>query len=174
MEQQSILLLQQLHPLVMNYALDAYSDAITRTPTNVHPVITQTLRTFAQSDYLWQLGRTVINPDGKSAVKPYGNIVTKAKAGQSYHNYGLALDFAVFEDGKEEWVEDSNWMIVVDCFKKKGFKWGGDFYGDFKDAPHLEMRPNNINWRDLLVLHNDSNFIAGTNFVNIKSNSLIA
>jgi peptidoglycan L-alanyl-D-glutamate endopeptidase CwlK len=172
MEQESIILLKQLHPLVEPFALDAYSDAIAKTPTNVHPVITQTVRTFAQSDYLYSLGRTVVNPDGRSSIKPWGNIVTNARAGQSYHNYALALDFALFEDGKEEWIVDVNWMIVVECFKRKGFVWGGDFT-NFKDDPHFEMRFG-INWRDLLVMHNNNNFIAGTSFLNIQNNNSIA
>lgn len=90
MEQQSIARLKLLHPAIRYDALDAYSDAVQKTPRGIHPYITETLRTFERSDFLYSLGRTIVNPDGKSSKKPMGNIVTNAKAGQSYHNFGLA------------------------------------------------------------------------------------
>lgn len=157
MEQQSIERLKLLHPAIRNDALDAYSDAVQKTPKGIHPFITQTLRTFEESDFLYSLGRTRVNPDGKSSIKPMGNIVTNAKAGQSYHNFGLALDFVIFDDGKQSWIVDNNWMIVVECFKRKGFSWGGDFSG-FKDNPHLEKK-GKYNWRDLLVKYDNKDFI---------------
>lgn len=166
MEQESITRLKLLHPAIRNDALDAYSDAVQKTPNNIHPFITQTLRTFAESDYLYSLGRTVVNRSGKSSSKPFGNIVTNAQAGQSYHNYGLALDFVIWDDGQDDWVVDNNWMIVVECFKRKGFSWGGAFTG-FHDNPHLENRPNNIDWRELLDKYNNNEFIDGTKYVRI-------
>lgn len=166
MEQISIERLKLLHPKIVESALDAYADAIQRTPKNIHPFITQTLRTFGESDHLYQLGRTIVNPDGVTPSKPFGNIVTNAKAGQSYHNYGLALDFCIMDDGNPEYNVDDNWLIVVDCFKKKGFTWGGDFTGNFKDNPHLENKFG-YNWRDLLVKYNNKDFISGTSYVNI-------
>src|SRR5690606_22511724 len=46
-------------------------------------------RTWAEQDALYAQGRT----------KP-GSIVTNAKGGQSNHNFGIAMDFGVFKDGK--------------------------------------------------------------------------
>lgn len=165
METQSIDRLKLLHPTLKNDALDAYADAIQKTPVGIHPYVVQTLRTFDESNYLYSLGRTKVNPDGKSSSNPMGNIVTNARAGQSYHNYGLALDFCIFDDGKQKWVVDNNWMIVVECFKRKGFAWGGDF-SSFKDNPHLEKRFN-YNWRSLLQMYNNKDFILGTTYLNI-------
>lgn len=55
--------------------------------------ITSTLRDNAYQNSLYAQGRT----------KP-GKIVTYAKAGQSWHNFGLAFDFAVLEpDGDINW-----------------------------------------------------------------------
>lgn len=151
----SIERLNQLHPVIRQMGLDAYEEAVKATPENVHPLITQTLRTFEESDKLYAQGRT----------EP-GKIVTKSKAGQSYHNYGLALDFALIVNGDISWIVNDNWMKVVDIFKQHGFTWGGDFEGSFKDYPHLENKLGH-NWRDLLVLYNDKNFIPGTEYVNI-------
>lgn len=153
MEQTSIKRLQQLHPKVREAALAAYAEAVKKTPVGVHPFITQTLRTFAESDALYAQGRTKKGP-----------IVTNAKGGASYHNYGLALDFVIQVDGEMNWKVDKNWMIVVECFKRHGFKWGADWDNDGKtkaqgdrdegivDAPHFEMTFGH-NWRDLLALY---------------------
>ena len=55
--------------------------------------IISTLRDGAYQNFLYAQGRT----------KP-GKIVTFARAGDSFHNHGLAFDFAVFKpDGKINW-----------------------------------------------------------------------
>lgn len=154
MEQTSIARLQLLHPAIRDKAIDAYSEAVRATPPGVHPFITQTLRTFAESDALYAQGRT----------KP-GSIVTNAKAGQSYHNYGLAIDFMMQINGKDSWAVDHNWMIVVNVFKQHGFTWGGDFKS-ILDQPHFEMTMGH-NWRDLLVKYNAKDFITGTQYVRL-------
>jgi len=82
METHSIAQLQLLHPICRDIAIDAYNEAVQATPKGVHPYIDQTYRTFAESDKLYAQGRT----------EP-GQIISNAKAGQSWHNYGLALDF---------------------------------------------------------------------------------
>ncbi|MGE6227644.1 M15 family metallopeptidase [Paenibacillus chitinolyticus] len=101
-------------------------------------VITQGLRTFAEQNALYAQGR-------------YGDkrpIVTNAKGGESYHNYGVAIDFALLlPDGKNvSWDMrrdgdgdlQCDWLEVVEEAKKLGFQWGGDWIS-FKDSPHFEM-----------------------------------
>lgn len=143
MEQISIQRLNKLHPKLRNKALSAYNEAVKATPKGIHPFITQTLRTFKESDDLYAKGRT----------KP-GSILTNAKAGQSYHNYGLAIDFVNEVNGKAVWKVDDNWMTVVNIFKKHGFKWGGDFKS-IPDAPHFEYTFG-YNWKQLLELKNNN------------------
>lgn len=159
--------LNQLHPKVRQSAIDAMEEACQKTPKGIHPFITQTLRSFEESDSLYAQGRT----------KP-GPIVTNAPGGSSLHNYGLALDFVILKDGKMNWTVDKNWMIVVECFKKRGWKWGADWDNDGKtkaqgdrdeglvDAPHFE-KTFAMSWRQLLVRYKAKNFIPGTKFVNI-------
>lgn len=154
MDQESVPRLLQLHPAIRQDAFFAYKEAIGATPDNVHPFITSTMRTFKEQADLYARGRT----------KP-GPIVTNSKPGQSYHNYGLALDFVIQIDGEDSWVVDRNWMIVVDCFKARGFFWGGEFQ-TFKDFPHLEKRLR-FNWRALLALHDRHIFIPGGTFVDL-------
>lgn len=100
-------------------------------------LITQGLRTIAEQSALYAQGRTTA-----------GSIVTNAKGGYSYHNFGLAIDFALLlengssvswdtaRDGDADGVKD--WSEVVDVAKALGFAWGGDFKS-FKDLPHFEM-----------------------------------
>jgi peptidoglycan L-alanyl-D-glutamate endopeptidase CwlK len=132
--------LMRLHPKVRDIALTAYREAVNITPVGVHPFITETLRTFKESDDLYAQGRT----------KP-GQIVTNAKGGSSYHNYGMAIDFVNQVHGLPKWVVNENWMKVVGAFKKYGFVWGGDFKS-IKDNPHFEMTFG-YDWRDLLKLY---------------------
>lgn len=100
-------------------------------------VITQGLRTIAEQDALYAQGRT----------KP-GKIVTNARGGYSYHNFGVAIDFALLlPDGKSvswDMARDgdgdkiADWNEVVAVAKELGFAWGGD-WTSFKDYPHFEM-----------------------------------
>ncbi|MEK3963565.1 M15 family metallopeptidase [Paenibacillus sp. FSL H7-0323] len=126
--------LKGLHPVV----LAATTALIERCYAREVPIIiTQGLRTIAEQEALYAQGRT----------KP-GSIVTNAKGGTSYHNYGLAIDFALLlpdvkqvswdlkRDGDGDKVAD--WTEVVQEAKALGFEWGGDFVS-IKDAPHFQM-----------------------------------
>ena len=155
MDQQSIDKINQAHPKLRDSMMAAYTEAVAATPGNVHPTVDQVYRTFAESDAIYAQGRTAP-----------GEIVSNAKAGQSYHNYALALDFHLVINGEDSWNVDDNWMTVVNVFKKHGFSWGGDFMGSFKDYPHLENRFGH-NWSELLAKHNAGDFIPGTQYVNI-------
>ena len=97
--------------------------------------ITQALRTFEQQAVLFNKGRTTPGPK-----------VTNARPGQSFHNYGLAVDFCLLVDDKEvswdmakDYDQDgmADWKEVVRIFKKYGWSWGGDWHS-FKDFPHFE------------------------------------
>lgn len=99
--------------------------------------ITQGYRSTAEQNALYAKGR-------------YGNkekIVTNAPGGYSNHNFGLAIDFALYTPNGEQVVWNqtvdydrdgkADWAEVVAIAKSLGFAWGGDWRG-FPDAPHLE------------------------------------
>lgn len=155
MDTRSLDNLNTLHPKFRDSAIQAWTEAQAAMPSNVHIIVVQGLRTFAESDALYAKGRTAPGP-----------IVTKAKAGQSYHNYGLAFDFAMITDGKEDEQVCPNWMKVVVIMQGHGMTWGGGFPEGFHDNPHFENKYGH-NWRDLLVLHQAKNFIPGTQYVNL-------
>lgn len=154
MDQRSLDNLNTLHPKFRPSAIEAWTEAQAAMPENVQVIAVQGLRSFAESDALYEQGRTKSGP-----------IVTNAPAGESYHNYGLAFDFAMLTNGEDDNVVGPHWMKVVEIMKAHGMTWGGDF-PNLKDNPHFENKYG-YGWRDLLAKHNAKDFIIGTTFVNI-------
>lgn len=95
-------------------------------------LVTQGLRSWEEQDQLYAKGRTV-PPLGKA------NIVTNAKGGQSYHNFGLAFDIVVLDSvGKADWdTSHPGWATAASIGKSLGLEWGGDFKS-IKDLPHYQ------------------------------------
>lgn len=119
-----------------------------------------TLRTFAEQQALYDLGRSIKNPDGATKAKPLGNIVTNAMPGQSFHNFGLAIDIVLIVDGKTavwDTVKDfdtdhkADWMECVAIFKRHGWEWGGDFKS-LKDYPHFQ-KTFGYSWQKLREMY---------------------
>lgn len=123
----------ELHPIVeesKNILIQRAEEKI------IDIMITEGFRPFEKQDELYKQGRST-----------KGSIVTYSKGGESYHNYGLAFDYAVKNaTGGIEWdIEydgnkngESDWFEVAELAKELGFEWGGDWRG-FKDYPHLQM-----------------------------------
>lgn len=139
-DQKTLERIQLLHPKLRDEALIMYDEICASLAGSAACRFAYTLRTFAEQDALYAQGRS----------KP-GAIVTKAKGGQSYHNYGLAIDIVLlidtdkngsFEtaswDEKTDFDKDgkSDWMEIVGVFKRFGYEWGGDW--KFVDAPHFQ------------------------------------
>jgi len=121
--------LSGLHPVVASRAramLDLCSLA------GLAILVTQGVRTWEEQDVLFARGRTV-PPIGAS------NIVTKARGGQSYHNFGLAFDIIVLDSmGKTDWnTSHPGWRRAAEAGRSVGLEWGGDWKG-FKDIPHFQ------------------------------------
>lgn len=139
-----------LHPLLREQAFKIYQKACLALQGRARLRFTWTLRTFKEQSTLYAQGRT----------KP-GKIVTKAKAGLSFHNYGLAIDICLIIDGKEASWDDlkdfdqdgiADWMEVVEIFKSYGWSWGGDFQS-ISDKPHFQ-KTFGYKEEDLLILFN--------------------
>lgn len=167
-DQVTIQRIQTIHPKLRVELGQIYNEVCTTLTGNLSCRFVQVYRTFPEQHQLFLQGRG--NP---------GPIVTNADAGQSYHNYGLAVDFCLIwdknQDGKIEsneiiWDRNTDidrdhvadWMEVVKIFTRYGWVWGATF-GDY---PHFEKTFGH-NWRDLLVKYNAGNFIPGTQYVNI-------
>ncbi len=80
---------------------------------------------------LYALGRT----------KP-GKIVTKAKPGQSAHQWGCAVDFIwkrdLDGDGDRERTYEGDWDAFKKCVEQAGLVWGGNF-PKLVDRLHVEF-----------------------------------
>jgi len=98
--------------------------------------VTSTLRTYEEQNKLYTLGRTIKNPDGAKPSKPLGNIVTRAKGGQSYHNFGAAADLVQIVGGKCDWSPKA-FAVLGEEAKRLGLEWGGDWPSP--DAPHVQL-----------------------------------
>jgi peptidoglycan L-alanyl-D-glutamate endopeptidase CwlK len=66
-----------------------------------------------------------------------GRIVTNARGGESWHNYGLAADYVFIVDGRVSW--DGPWDRLGRVARSCGLEWGGD-WKRFKDRPHVQWR----------------------------------
>jgi len=168
-DQVTISRIEYIHPKLKNELKQIYKEICDLFPSpNIGVRFVQVLRTFEEQDALYAQGRT----------KP-GSIVTKAKGGQSYHNYGLAIDFCLLNDKNGDgkiaadeivWNRDTDldkdhivdWMEVVKVFTKYGWVWGASF----KDYPHFEKNFG-IHWRNLFIKYKVNDFIPGTKYINL-------
>ena len=124
----------RLHPF-NNFQMDIHK--LIRICYDEHKIyirITQGLRTIQEQNDLYALGRT----------KP-GKIVTNAKGGYSWHNFGLAFDFTIIKDNKAFWdTEHPDWIIVQAIGRQLGFKQTtiSNKGKTWIDAPHFEWHPD--------------------------------
>ena len=93
-------------------------------------LVTQAVRTWEEQDKLYAKGRT---------EPPIGKIITNAKGGYSYHNFGLAFDIVILDSiGKADWdTAHPGWARAAEIGKSVGLEWGGD-WKSFKDLPHFQ------------------------------------
>lgn len=84
--------------------------------------ITSGTRTYGEQDALFAKGG-----------------VTKARGGQSNHNFGIAIDVTIFEGGQPVY-ESPKYQTLGKLGKSLGFTWGGDWHS-FQDEPHFQLEP---------------------------------
>lgn len=95
--------------------------------------VVQALRTIEEQDALFAQGRT----------KP-GKIVTNARGGQSYHNFGLAVDCVPSKFGPDkaydpDWNEKNpSWKRMIDVGTGLGLNSGAT-WRTLKDFPHFQL-----------------------------------
>ena len=86
-------------------------------------------RTYLEQMKLWSQGRTV-----------YGKICTNAAAGQSAHNFGIAVDLCLDSTPERsglqpDWNPESYEPLRL-LAPKHGLVWGGSW--TFRDNPHVQ------------------------------------
>lgn len=151
--------IEKLHPSVREEVKQIIKECDEALTGRAKIRITQGLRSFEEQEKLYAIGRITL-----------GKKVTNAKAGQSIHNYGLAVDICLMVDGKaaswdtaKDWDNDkvADWYECVKIFARHGWDWGGN-WKNFKDLPHFEKKYITTakgivktSWRTLLKMRTD-------------------
>lgn len=98
-------------------------------------MITSTYRDIESQNALYAQGRTTP-----------GSIVTKAKGGQSYHNYQVAFDFVPLVNGKAMWNDTATFEKCGAIGESCGLEWAGR-WKTFKELAHLQYT-NGLSLKD--------------------------
>jgi len=159
MDKLTIERIKLMHPKLREKTLADYKAANNVLGKGCRLRFSYTLRTFAEQDKLF-----------KQRPK-----VTNAKAGQSYHNYGLAFDIvlmydkdkngtfeAVSWDTKYDGDKDgiSDWLEVTKVLTDRGWQNGFIQNGKRWDLPHFQYTFG-LNWSELLKRYNAKCFAEG-------------
>jgi peptidoglycan L-alanyl-D-glutamate endopeptidase CwlK len=117
--------LEDLHPKVKTLCEQfiASCDA-----AGIDVLITSTYRDMESQKALYEQGRTT-----------KGNIVTNAKAGQSFHNYRVAFDFVPIVGGKCVWNDTGLFAKCGRIAESLGLEWAGSWAGKFKETAHCQF-----------------------------------
>ncbi len=91
------------------------------------------LRSWSQQAALFAQGRT----------KP-GKIVTKARPGSSWHNFGFAIDLGLFQNGiyldaAKPKLADAIYAEIAAIAEALGIEWAGR-WKTFTESPHFQDR----------------------------------
>lgn len=113
---------RRVQPLARQFVINAYR-------AGIDVALTSGRRNDAEQQRLYNQGRT----------EP-GNIVTNAKPGTSWHNYGLAFDVAIIDNGRLTWPPETDpvWQKLGVIGAKLGLEHGLRF----GDKEHFDFHPN--------------------------------
>lgn len=160
--------IELLHPKLREEVKKIYDEIILALNGSAICRFAYTLRSFAEQDNLYAQGR----------ILP-GKKVTNAKGGQSYHNYGLALDIVLLVDKNGDGTHEeatwdtlkdfdgdkvSDWKEIVTIFKRYGWEWGGDW--KFTDAPHFQ-KTFGYSIAQLQDLNDKKRFYENSNYISL-------
>ncbi|MDR1696073.1 MAG: hemagglutinin repeat-containing protein [Endomicrobium sp.] len=118
-----------LDPRVQNWAADFVNE--TKDKLGINLRITSAYRSIEEQDATYAKGRRGI---------PGEKIVTDAKGGKSYHNYGLAIDVVAMEKNNRYanyGIVPSN-LDLIGIGNRYGFDWGIRLKDGTIDTPHFQ------------------------------------
>ena len=140
--------IERLHPDVKQYAYAFVNRIQAELGKTVR--VSSGLRTYSEQDALYAQGRTTS-----------GNRVTNARGGQSYHNFGLAIDIVEINGRQANW--NGPWEEFARIGQSMGWEWGGNF-SSIVDKPHFQMTYG-LSTAQLRQLYNAN----GGNYVNLSN-----
>jgi len=114
----------ELHPVLAQRVARLID--LTAQQHNIVSIVHDGFRSFEEQTVLFAKGRTTPGPK-----------VTNARAGESYHNYGLAVDIVTNQGGKPVWSEPDE-RIRGPIGQSLELEWGGA-WKDFQDLPHFQL-----------------------------------
>jgi peptidoglycan LD-endopeptidase CwlK len=115
-----------LHPVLIERLINLDSQL---TANSIEMRISQALRSWAYQAGLYAQGRTAP-----------GVIVTDAEPGQSWHNYGFAVDIVPLVNGVCDWNDSGPiWQKIYSLLPGCGFFSGKDYSSRFKDPDHIQL-----------------------------------
>ena len=109
----------------------------------VQPLVDRTAKKLERA--MKELGMPIVRVSGFRSFEEQNKLynkrpkVTNAKGGESFHNYGVAVDYAFLVNGKPSWAESNDWDSLGQLGEMLGFEWGG-VWKSFKDRPHFQMK----------------------------------
>ncbi len=119
--------IQTLHPKAQQAARKFMQKVL---DAGIQARIISGTRTYAEQNELFRKGRFG-NP---------GPRVTNARGGQSNHNFGIAWDLGIFDNGK--YLTDSPlYKKAAQTGLVEGLEWGGNWV-TFPDLPHYQLATN--------------------------------
>lgn len=134
-EKNIITLLPEVQSLAREF-VRRVNDAL---PADLAVRIISGTRTWEEQDRLYRQAFDKIDNDGDGRIDEADERVTKAPAGYSNHNFGLAFDIGIFR-GSRYLTSGSEYADAAKVGKRLGFEWGGD-WKSFQDPPHYQLRP---------------------------------
>lgn len=104
--------------------------------------ILQVMKKMEERGYPLALLEGYRSPERQDNLAQLANMVTKAKGGQSKHQYGLAVDLAPLKNGKVIITERDPWAFEAyqalgEEAQAAGLTWGGNW--SFRDYGHVEQ-----------------------------------
>jgi peptidoglycan L-alanyl-D-glutamate endopeptidase CwlK len=115
--------IEDLHPKVAKMCKEFIKKC---DEAGIDVIITSTYRDAEAQNALFAQGRTAP-----------GKIVTRARAGQSYHNWRVAFDFVPVINGKAVWSNDDLWLKCGEIAESIGLEWAGR-WTKFREMPHCQ------------------------------------
>ena len=128
LDQNSLTMMNQLYPEFRARVFRIFNDVYSQHGLKIK--VTEGFRNFQRQKDLYDQGRS----------KP-GKIVTHARPGETFHNYGLAVDCCFNVHGDPYLEKHPNgeflWSEIGRFASLYGVRWGGSFKS-LIDKPHLE------------------------------------